>query len=96
MTGVFAQQWVAKLDGQIIPGGIIDGNYKQLGFQLIAILATSVWSFFVTLLILYAIRAVPLLQLLADDGLYGIDDSDQLEEEEAHEFIKLTTNTSQL
>lgn len=51
-TGVFAEAAVAATDGYtVIPGGWIDGNYKQVGYQLAY--SFAVWGWCVPLSSLY-------------------------------------------
>ncbi|CAG7815992.1 unnamed protein product, partial [Allacma fusca] len=35
LTGIFAQKWVAALDGTEIEGGWLDGNWAQVGYQAV-------------------------------------------------------------
>lgn len=34
LTGIFAQKWIAMLDGSVISGGAIDGNWSVLAPNL--------------------------------------------------------------
>ena len=34
LTGIFAQKWVARLDGTEIDGGWVEGNWIQVAYQL--------------------------------------------------------------
>ena len=63
LTGVFAQKWVAALDGQEILGGGLDGHWYQIVYQLIDTAAGLTWSFFVTFCILYIMNKIPGLSL---------------------------------
>ncbi|OQV25502.1 Ammonium transporter 1 [Hypsibius exemplaris] len=63
LTGVFAQKWVAKLDGTKIDGGGIDGNGVQVYYQIVAAAAIAGWSFFMSLIFLLLINLIPGLQL---------------------------------
>ncbi|CAO3569095.1 unnamed protein product [Mortierella alpina] len=67
LTGVFAQQWVAALDGvTVIKGGWLDGNWIQVGYQLADSAAGLGWSFAVTYLILFIMNKIPGLNLRAE------------------------------
>lgn len=59
LTGVFAQRWIALLDGTDIKGGLIDGNVAQILYQLISCCAIPVYAFFGTLAILFIINLIP-------------------------------------
>lgn len=75
LTGVFAQKSIAAVDGSIIEGGWLDGNWKQVGIQAIDTVAGMVWSFVVTVILLYVINKIPGLHLRADpkDENEGLD-----------------------
>ncbi|KAF9361712.1 hypothetical protein BGX26_000067 [Mortierella sp. AD094] len=67
LTGVFAQSYIAGLDGvTVIPGGWLDGNWIQVGYQLADSTAGLTWSFVVTYLILIIMNKIPGLNLRAD------------------------------
>ncbi|KAF8929948.1 ammonium transporter AmtB-like domain-containing protein [Dissophora ornata] len=67
LTGVFAQASIAGLDGvTVIPGGWLDGNWIQVGYQLADSTAGMTWSFVVTYLILVIMNKIPGLNLRAD------------------------------
>ncbi|KAF9390495.1 hypothetical protein CPB97_009087 [Podila verticillata] len=66
LTGIFAQKWVAALDGTtVIKGGWLDGHWMQLVYQLADSAAGMGWSFVVTYLILVIMNKVPGLTLRA-------------------------------
>ena len=65
-TGLFAQKWVAALDGTVINGGAIEGNWIQVGYQLAAIVVVCAYAFFGSLLILFVINKIPGLHLRTD------------------------------
>ncbi|OQV25209.1 Ammonium transporter 1 [Hypsibius exemplaris] len=74
VTGIFAQKWVAKLDGTDIDGGLIEGNWIQIFFQLVGSAAIAVWAFLVSYIILFIINKIPGLHLRqseADEALGG-------------------------
>ncbi|KAF9926058.1 hypothetical protein BGZ65_007454 [Modicella reniformis] len=67
LTGVFAQSWIAGLDGvTVIKGGWLDKNWIQVPYQIANSAAGFVWSFCVTYLILFIMNKVPGLTLRAD------------------------------
>jgi ammonium transporter, Amt family len=75
LTGVFAQKaWSGAADGLLL------GNPKQLGIQIVATLAAIAWSGLLTFALLKALGAlVPLRVSLRDEGL-GLDVSQHGEE----------------
>ncbi|OQV21652.1 Ammonium transporter 1 [Hypsibius exemplaris] len=97
-TGIFAQKWVAKLDGTDIAGGLIEGNWLQIFFQLVASAVIAVWAFCVSYLILFIINKIPGLHLRqseADEALGGDmaemgEAGYMLEAESASKLEKLT------
>ncbi|KAG0023099.1 hypothetical protein BGZ80_010401 [Entomortierella chlamydospora] len=67
LTGIFAQKWVAALDGAtVIDGGWLDGHWIQLAYQLADSAAGLSWSFTVTFLILFIMNKIPGLTLRVD------------------------------
>ncbi|KAF9914706.1 hypothetical protein BX616_007736 [Lobosporangium transversale] len=67
LTGIFAQSWVAALDGvTVIPGGGLDGHWIQVAHQLADSCAGLGWSFGVTYLILFIMNKIPGLTLRVD------------------------------
>jgi len=81
LTGVFAADYIAHLDGfTIIRGGWLNGNWMQVPIQLADTVAGFMYSFFCTLIILMAIsllsRFIPALHLRATpaEEAEGIDD----------------------
>jgi Amt family ammonium transporter len=75
LTGIFASKQVASLDGTVIPGGWIDGNYMQLVYQLCSCICTFLWAFVVTFLLGYAMNHLPYMgwRLSVDEELQGVD-----------------------
>ncbi|KAF9551065.1 hypothetical protein EC957_010833 [Mortierella hygrophila] len=66
LTGIFAQSWVAALDGvTVIDGGWLDGHWMQIVHQLADSAAGLGWSFTVTYLILVIMNKIPGLNLRA-------------------------------
>ncbi|KAF9327509.1 hypothetical protein BGZ91_001434 [Linnemannia elongata] len=66
LTGIFAQKWVAALDGAtVIAGGWLDGHWMQIVHQLADSAAGLGWSFTVTYLILFIMNKIPGLNLRA-------------------------------
>ncbi|KAK6543424.1 hypothetical protein TWF694_000171 [Orbilia ellipsospora] len=79
MTGLFAADYVAALDGlTVLPGGWINHNWIQLGYQLAGCAAILSYSFVVTCIILFAIDKIPGLSLrIPEEAEHkGIDDYD--------------------
>ncbi|TPX66253.1 hypothetical protein SpCBS45565_g04581 [Spizellomyces sp. 'palustris'] len=75
MTGIFAQKWIASLDGGVIDGGWVDGNFKQVGYQLAGSVTIAAWSFTISYIILYVMNKIPGLHLRPTeaDELIGND-----------------------
>lgn len=83
LTGIFAQKWIAtldgtnSLDGTVTPvlGGAIDGHWTQLGYQIATSLSIAVYSFIGSLIILSIINIIPGLKLRVseDDEILGGD-----------------------
>jgi len=82
LTGFFAADYIAHLDGftTIKGGGILNGHWKQLGFQFADSFAGGAYSFVVTCIILAVLdlvgKWVPAMKLRASeaDEILGIDD----------------------
>ncbi|KAL6452077.1 MEP2 Ammonium transporter MEP2 [Candida maltosa Xu316] len=75
MTGLFAADYVAMIDGTEIDGGWMNHHWKQLGYQLAGSCAVAAWSFTVTSIILLAMNYVPFLKirLNEDEEALGTD-----------------------
>lgn len=76
LTGIFADNRVASFDGTApIPGGWINKNWIQLGYQLADSAAGFGWSFVVTLILLFAIDRIPGCHFRSseEDESLGID-----------------------
>lgn len=74
LTGILADKSVAAVDGQIIAGGWIDGNWMQIGIQAMDTVVGFLYAFVVTTVILFVINKIPGLELRVDsevekDGL---------------------------
>ncbi|KAL4963762.1 Rh-like protein/ammonium transporter [Aspergillus stella-maris] len=86
-TGLFAQREVAAYDGvTVIKGGcFFDGNWRQLGIQLVEALIGFGWSFVGSYLIYAGVDCVPGLEVLAvdEDIIAGMDKSQM--DESLHE-----------
>ncbi|KAI8820964.1 ammonium transporter AmtB-like domain-containing protein [Fimicolochytrium jonesii] len=94
LTGFFAQQWVAALDGGVIAGGAVDGNWKQIGYQLAGCVTIAAWSFFLSLLILFILNKIPGLHIRpgADHHEHGNDMSEM--GEVAYEIMMAKENAT--
>ncbi|KAF1949523.1 ammonium transporter [Byssothecium circinans] len=77
LTGLFASRRVPALDGvsNAFEGGWWDGNYRQMGYQLAAACTCAVWSFAVSIILLFIIDRIPGLHLREseEDELRGLD-----------------------
>ncbi|OQV25535.1 Ammonium transporter 1 [Hypsibius exemplaris] len=74
LTGIFAQKWVAKLDGSDIDGGWMEWNWIQVAYQLGGSAAIAAWSFVVSIILLFFINLIPccrIRQTETDEALGG-------------------------
>jgi len=78
LTGIFAQKSIAALDGTVINGGWLDGNWIQILYQLADSCAGLAYSFAITYLILVVMDMIPGLSLRVDveSEERGVDDSE--------------------
>ncbi|ORY92160.1 ammonium transporter AmtB-like domain-containing protein [Syncephalastrum racemosum] len=74
-TGVFAESYIAALDGTEIDGGWMNQNWVQVGYQFADATAGAAWSFFITYLILFVMDKIPGLSLRVSPEveLQGLD-----------------------
>ncbi|KAJ4486117.1 ammonium transporter [Lentinula aciculospora] len=98
LTGLFAQASVAGFDGITdIPGGWLDHNYIQLGYQLADSVAALSYSFVMTTIILWLMHFIPFLRMRGTEEaeIMGLDEYDMgefaydyvgLEQEIGHEI----------
>ena len=78
LTAFFAADYIAALDGSTkIPGGWLNRNWIQLGYQLADTVAVSAYSAGVTAAILVVLNLIPGLSLRAteEEEVRGIDDA---------------------
>ncbi|CAG8761273.1 15834_t:CDS:2 [Dentiscutata erythropus] len=75
LTGVFADQNIVSLNGDNINGGAVNGNFIQILIQLSGSCSGMMYSFLVTLIILYIMNIIPGLSLRLD----GEDGTDIIE-----------------
>jgi Amt family ammonium transporter len=90
LTGLFAQASIAHLDGfTVIPGGWLDHNYIQLGWQLADSATGLSYSFVMTTVILWIMHFTPYMRLRVDEEseLIGIDESQM--GEYAYDYVGL-------
>lgn len=66
VAGIFAQKWIAELDGMKIAGGWVEGNWMQVPYQLAGSFAGAGWSFGWTFLIVIIMQKIPKLRLRLD------------------------------
>lgn len=68
LTGIFASKTVAGYDGATeIPGGWVDGNFRQLGIQIAAWVSIVLWTSVMTYIILFIVDHIPGLKIRATD-----------------------------
>ncbi len=68
-TGLFASKAINAAGND----GLFFGNAAQLGTQLLAVCVTIVYSFVVSLIILYVIKAVMGLRVSEEEEVSGVD-----------------------
>lgn len=75
LTGIFASQSVAALDGATEATGGIDGNGMQVGKQSAGVCAISAYAFTMSCILLYILKWIPGMQLLVheDAEMVGLD-----------------------
>lgn len=79
LTAFFAADYIAHLDGVTeIPGGFLNHNYIQLGYQLADSVSGGAYSFILTTAILFIMNLIPGLHLRASEEaeILGIDDAE--------------------
>ncbi|KAI1125856.1 ammonium transporter [Nemania abortiva] len=97
LTGLFAADYIASLDGfSVIPGGWINHNYIQLAYQIADSVAGFSYSFVLTCVILFLMNLIPGLSLRVspEDEETGVDDV-QLGEF-AYDYVELQRHTSDI
>ncbi|RDW88861.1 putative ammonium transporter MEPa-2 [Coleophoma cylindrospora] len=91
LTAFFAADYIAHLDGfSEIPGGWLNHNWIQLGYQLADSVSGGVYSFGGTCIILFVMNLIPGLSLRASEEaeILGIDDAEI--GEFAYDYVELT------
>jgi Amt family ammonium transporter len=97
LTAFFAADYIAHLDGfSEIPGGWLNHNWVQLGYQLADCVAGFSYSFVMTCVILFLMNLVPGLSLRAsaEDEEVGLDDA-QLGEF-AYDYVELSRHVNDI
>ncbi|KAK0739514.1 ammonium transporter AmtB-like domain-containing protein [Apiosordaria backusii] len=95
LTGIFAADWIAALDGSTkISGGWVNQNYIQLGYQLADSVAGFAYSFVVTCLICFLMNLVPGLSLRVSPEVeeIGLDDAEL--GEFAYDYVELSRHVN--
>ncbi|ERT00625.1 ammonium transporter MEP2 [Sporothrix schenckii 1099-18] len=96
LTAFFAADYIAHLDGfTVIPGGWLNHNWIQLGYQLADCVSGFAYSFGMTCIILFLMNLVPGLSLrvTAEEEELGLDDA-QLGEF-AYDYVELARTPSE-
>jgi Amt family ammonium transporter len=70
-TGLFASKAINEAGNN----GLFFGNAAQLGTQIVAVIATIAYSFILTLIILYIVKAIMGLRVTEEDEVVGVDTS---------------------
>ncbi|KAJ1560391.1 hypothetical protein HK096_008918 [Nowakowskiella sp. JEL0078] len=75
LTGIFAQKWIALLDGTVILGGWVEGNWIQVAYQFAGSGAIAAYAFVGTYIICIILNFIPGLKLRVEDHHeeHGID-----------------------
>lgn len=78
LTGIFADKYVPALDGvsgDSFLGGGWNGHWRQVGLQFAGATTCAAWSFFVSLVLLFAISKIPGMHLRASESVevLGLD-----------------------
>jgi len=85
LTGIFASQSIATLDGATEATGGIDGNGLQVGKQFAEICAISVYSFTVSVCLLLVMKWIPLaymnLRVHEEAEMVGLDRTQFVDEQ---------------
>ena len=90
LNGIFCERYWPLLDGTVILySGIIEGEYRLLGWQLLDSIVCASWSFFFTCLICFILNKIPGLQLSLSEDQYeeGLDSVEM--GETTFEYIKI-------
>ncbi|TRM59541.1 ammonium transporter AmtB-like domain-containing protein [Schizophyllum amplum] len=90
LTALFAQASVAAFDGLTeIPGGWIDHNYIQLGYQLADSVAGFAYTLVMTTVICWILHFIPFCRLRTDEEseILGMDDAEM--GEFAYDYVGL-------
>ncbi|OQD76517.1 hypothetical protein PENDEC_c004G04761 [Penicillium decumbens] len=83
LTGIFASQSIAALDGATEATGGIDGNGMQVGKQLAEVCAISAYSFTVSCILLYILKWIPGMHLRVHEEaeIIGLDRAQFVDEQ---------------
>ncbi|GLI72752.1 hypothetical protein PoHVEF18_000934 [Penicillium ochrochloron] len=83
LTGIFASQSVAALDGATEATGGIDGNGMQVGKQLAEVCAISAYAFIVSCILLYILKWIPGMHLRVHEEaeMIGLDGAQFVDEQ---------------
>ncbi|KAH7385245.1 ammonium transporter AmtB-like domain-containing protein [Phaeosphaeria sp. MPI-PUGE-AT-0046c] len=77
LTGFFAADYVPAMDGvsNTYEGGWWNRNWKQMGYQLAAACTCALWSFVISIILLFIINKIPGCHIRAteDEELLGLD-----------------------
>ncbi|KAK4164277.1 putative ammonium transporter [Cladorrhinum sp. PSN259] len=95
LTGLFAADWIAALDGAtVIDGGWVNKHYIQLAYQLADSVAGFSYSFVVTCIILFLMNLVPGLSLRVSPEVeeLGLDDAEL--GEFAYDYVELSRHVN--
>ena len=83
LTGIFATAEISALDGiPTLASGAVDGHGIQIGYQLAEITSIMLWSFSISLIMLFGLKYIPGLHLRVSDDIEDIGlDMDQFDDE---------------
>nr|KMM67977.1 ammonium permease MEPA [Coccidioides posadasii RMSCC 3488] len=95
LTGLFAADYIARLDGATyIDGGWLNKHYIQLAYQLADSVTGAAYSFIGSCIILFLINLIPGLHLRASekDEIIGVDDAEI--GEFAYDYVEIARDVS--
>ncbi|KAH6655214.1 ammonium transporter AmtB-like domain-containing protein [Truncatella angustata] len=96
-TAFFAADYITHLDGfSVIPGGWVNHNWVQLGYQLADSVAGFSYSFVMTCVILFIMNFIPGLSLRVSPEQEDIGLDDGQMGEFAYDYVELQRHTSDI
>jgi Amt family ammonium transporter len=98
LTGVFHQAWVPSLSGgERGQGGVVEGNWKLLGYQIVGSLSIAIYTFVMSYAILFVIDLIPGMSLRGGgdtDADVDLQEMGNLKEDQTGDLYTLTNEAS--